>query len=115
MRFHPLVLACLCIAPLALHGAPAEAQSATDFTFDSVTSYTNTYLTNSSYGFTVTGIQHGASAPSTVNVILAGSTATSTQALAFDSCERKLLVAINRPGRFSVGVASGTCTLTQLP
>jgi hypothetical protein len=133
MQLRPFVRASLVLAVLALWPAQAEAQATRPvLTFDAVTSYT---MGNVGYtmALTVTGVQQGASGPSTVTFWDAQSTANDTTAY-FSACERQLLVAINRPGRFSIGIAySGTtppstgtvaapvdlssrgCTLTQRP
>jgi hypothetical protein len=133
MQLRPFVRASLVLAVLALWPAQAEAQ-ATDpvVTFDAVTSYK---MGNVNYtlglGLTVTGVQHGASGPSTVTFYDVQST-TKEVTTYFSGCEKQLLVAINRPGRFSIGIAhngttppsTGTavvnlashgCTLTQRP
>ncbi len=129
MQLRAFVRASLAIAAFALTPTNAGAQATPpELTFDAVTAYTIGRV-DSHVTLTVTGVQHGASGPSTVAFVEAYADAPIA---GISTCERQLLVAINRPGRFSVGVfysgatppSTGTgttylsprgCRLTQLP
>ncbi|HEY2511667.1 MAG TPA: hypothetical protein VGI39_12450 [Polyangiaceae bacterium] len=114
MRFRAFVPAFFFLASALASASTARAQTAPLATFDAVTSYSAV-----STMFTITGVQHGASAPSTVQLISGSSDNPATAALS--SCEKQILVMMNRPGRFSLAVFSqygdelGGCSLTQLP
>ncbi len=104
MQLRRFVRASLALAVLALAPANAEAQATgPEVTFDAVTAYTVGQV-NYVMALTVTGVQHGASGPSTVTFWDTRSTTDGTSSY-FSACERQLLVAINRPGRFSIGLA----------
>ena len=130
MRFRHLVLGSLSLAAATLTHAKADAQAYPRVLFDAVTSYS--LIDNGSFQpvITITGVQHGASAPSTL--LFSDGSTSSNPNFYWQSCEKQLLVMANRPGRFSLGVAyygttppaTGTstdvlalygCALTQLP
>jgi hypothetical protein len=114
MRFRTSILAFsfLFLAAAFFLGRDARAQAATA-TFDAVTSYA---VTGSI--LTITGVQHGASAPSTFSASNGG---TTTPSVVWQACQQQVLVMINRPGRFSLTIAYAgntivsSCSLTQLP
>jgi hypothetical protein len=114
MRLHSFVLASFFVAAAALDAGNVRAQATTPtYTFDAVSQFGAQGNT-----FWITGVQHGASAASTIQVT-GIETSGGTVAYA-EACERALLVAMNRPGRFSVGVYANSgilngCLLTQLP
>jgi hypothetical protein len=130
MQLRAFVRASLALAGFALSPSNAEAQATPpEVTFDAVTAYTLGQVYNGYIALTVTGVQHGASGPSTVGFTISSPDA---QSLTLSTCERQLLVAINRPGRFSVALSYGGaappstgtgttslssrgCRLTQLP
>lgn len=121
MRLHPLIVASLSLAAATFAHGNADAQATANITFDAVTSY-YTGLggpAGNEYTFFITGIQHGASAPSTVTAPVSGQTWNSPIIPSTATCERDLQVMINRPGRFSLGLHFQTslvgCSLTQLP
>jgi hypothetical protein len=82
-----------------------------------VTSYASQPVSGQTqYGFVITGIQSGQSAASTAGFYLLatpGGSSPWSQApsVAYESCERQLLVMMNRPGRFSLGVVVESSTL----
>jgi hypothetical protein len=117
MKLRPVLLGSFVLAVAGIQAGDAQAQAATPkYLFDAVSQYA---LTASL--LTITGVQHGASAASTVSVPLYIPSNGAPQNAQGTTCERQLLVAVNRPGRFSVGVylnASADlngCVLTQLP
>jgi hypothetical protein len=120
MRLHPLIVASLSLAAATFAHGNAGAQATADITFDAVTSYHTGPggPLGDQYAFFITGVQHGASAPSTVTAI-APQTINGQIVSVTESCERDLQVMINRPGRFSLGLYRPTglsgCGLTQLP
>jgi hypothetical protein len=116
------ILPALAIAALVCFEGDAGAQSVVTFTpaspavFDSVDSYSITPASGAGT-VVITGVLHGDGAPKTANFY---EPLGSVPQDVLSSCERQLLVAINRPGRFSVTVEhnSGSlerCTLTRLP
>jgi hypothetical protein len=131
MHLRTFVAAAASLAALLVHErADAQAYFYPQITYDAVTSYSAQPVSGSAYGFIVTGVQHGASAPSTFAFVANYSASGSEpQSAVQQSCERALLVATNRPGRFSFSVsvqalpAAGStgpvqalgCALTQLP
>jgi hypothetical protein len=108
MRLRHAVLSSLAAAVLTLAHGRADAQTSPP-TFDAVTAYTA-----SSNTFTVVGVQHGASASSTMSFSFGAQ-----QSVAAQSCEKQLLIMLNRPGRFSITILvnalNASCTLTQTP
>jgi hypothetical protein len=141
MRFRSLVIASLGLAATVFgeRGADASAPTYAQVTFTAVTSYITqpTVSSQTQYGVTITGIQTGQSAASTVSFATmsagGGIQGNSPATVVAESCERQLLVMLNRPGRFSLGmvlnqtsvtlpVPTGTgplevigCSLTQQP
>jgi hypothetical protein len=137
MRAPTLFASALFVSALGLLDGDARAQAVSGpIVFDAVSSYSAPFpaVTNV-FGIAITGVQHGASAPSTVLFVDRATTSDTAISGQLQSCERQALVAINRPGRFSLGLlptggaiplAAGTpysaayylgngCTLTQLP
>jgi hypothetical protein len=132
MRFGHLVLGSIGIAAATLAHADAHAQTTYPrLVFDAVQTYSMTDDGSFSSVIAVTGVQHGASGPSTL--MFSDASPSSTPNLYWQACEKQLLVMTNRPGRFSLAVsyygsapppATGTsteklalygCALTQLP
>jgi hypothetical protein len=134
MQLRSFVYASLVLAAFFLAPAKADAQIISTVTFDAVTSYRAGAGDNPFYSMAlvVTGVQHGAGGPSTVNFQDPHGSKDAASSY-FAACEKQLLVAINRPGRVSItlayhgttppstGVAAPVtlealgCTLTQLP
>jgi hypothetical protein len=113
MHLRHIFLTSLTFAAVSLAHANADAQlTFPTVTFDAVTSYSGIQISTFDWGFTVTGVQHGASAPSTITFVVPvpNSPSTSPPSVLWQTCERALLTTINRPGRFSLGMA-----VTQLP
>jgi hypothetical protein len=135
MRLRPLLLVSLFLAAATtLSDGSANAQTTTTtITFNAVSNYNSYFVDISSYHYlAITGVQAGASASSTVVVYPVTSAGTTATSELFNSCERELLVAINRPGRVSLTTTLSTaatvpstgnagtfgitgCALAQLP
>jgi hypothetical protein len=107
MKLRPLFLAASVLAALPLVESDAAAQS-TDTTYDVISSYKTS---GTSYIY-VTGVVHGASASTTVQY-------WASEDPVFESCQRMLLVMLNRPGRFhmtfNIGSTLDECTLAAVP
>jgi hypothetical protein len=103
----------LALTPLfALAVLATDAHATTLATYESVDSYTfrTPYVE-------VTGVLQGASAPSTTTHRIETFASNGQE---YDSCERMLLTAMNRPGRFffsidAYGSDGGHCRLTRRP
>ena len=117
MKLRSILLGSFVVAVAGVHTGNAQGQITAPtptYLFDAVTQYA--VYNNTLY---VTGVQHGASATSTISAgggVENGGAETAAAA----ACEKQLAIAVNRPGRVSVGVYVGGlglsgCVLTQLP
>jgi hypothetical protein len=138
MRAPSLFASALFVSALCLLHGDAQAQAVSgQILFDAVSAYSAPLPAGyGAYGIAITGVQHGASASSTVLFVDHATPSATTISGQLQTCERQALVAINRPGRFSLGLlpiggtialptgslysaayelSTNGCTLAQLP
>ena len=110
------VLAAAALAAICVLPGRAEADNAAIVTYDSVDSY-RMGEPGAMVHIAITGVVHGASAPTTAEYY------SNTGTDVMPACERQVIIAINRPGRFSLTIETMPgaptniryCTLTRLP
>jgi hypothetical protein len=117
MRAPSLLVSALFVSALGLLDSDAQAQAVSgQIVFDAVSAYSAPFPAGSgSYGIAITGVQHGASASSTVLFVDKATATDTTISGTLQTCERQALVVINRPGRFSLGLLPTTAGAIGVP
>lgn len=112
---HAVLFASTTLGAVFAPAGVAVAQSTAPVIFNAVSAYNSSYWQDG-VSFTVTGVQKDAAGTATLTF---ATLSTSTNQYVWQTCEKQLLVMMNRPGRFSLTIAGNnpvqSCTLTQIP